>query len=657
MIHSYVLHFHDPNKTIVIEKTTTHQKMGLFMLNSTAVFFLTFLSLLCSCTVKKKSEKSLLRAAIGTDSQGTCERLLSPAEYRNLTSQLLPTHPLVVISTNDLHGHADEQTFRLKVSETESHSVSVGGLERLESYLTAACRAAKGRLLYLDAGDSYQGTAISNSTSGQAIIDSFSALGLMASTFGNHEFDFGQDKIKNWLSDPKRTFWYVTSSLNSLTDRTNVPWSELNAPHFARSVIFNIAGIKVGIAGYTTDSTAVKSIPDNIKDISFDQLNKVLLNEAEPLRKQGAEVTILLSHAGGACDMRMQPEHGDKACKVSDADELGRSLRAHPQAASQWNLIVAGHSHSAQRHVIAGVPVMQTSGLGLSVAHAQIKIFKDTATTVLHDPAYLCEHHFDQWNGCHPEEWAWKSEKIQALGKPKKPSFLGQLVKSDEGSKVKAILEPYRHSLKSFMNKNISTFSSELKHDRTAQSPAAACLVDAWLSHLRSTDEKWGVFSSKNIDIAFLNAGALRSGIPPGNLTWGRLFEIIPYDNTAQIVALTSSELISFARAHESSPHDYLLASEGWVVKRHADSHSSPRTIDVRRISTLPSTKQKWTIAISTFSKSFLEHAKIESQVYDSGLSIRASIGSILERSKQNINSCNTAASSRMQIVTGGDNE
>jgi 2',3'-cyclic-nucleotide 2'-phosphodiesterase (5'-nucleotidase family) len=626
------------------------------MLKSTSAFLL-FLSLLCACTVKKKSEKSLLRAALGTDSQGTCERLLSPTEYRNLASQLLPTDPLVVVSTNDLHGHADERIFNLKVSETESHSVIVGGLERLESYLTAACRSAKGRLLYLDAGDSYQGTALSNSTSGQAIVDSFSALGLMASTFGNHEFDFGQDKIKSWLSQPTRTFWYVTSSVNSSIDGKNVPWSELNAPRFSRSVVFNIAGIKVGIAGYTTDSTAVKSIPDNIKDISFNQLNGVLLNEAEPLRKQGAQVTILLSHAGGACDMTMPAEHGDKACKENDADELGRALRAHPNAASQWNLIVAGHSHSPQRHIVAGVPVMQTSGLGLSMAHARIKIHKNTATTDLQDPVYLCDQHFDQWNGCHPEEWEWKSEKIQSLGKPKKPSLLGQLINKDEGNEVKAILEPYRNSLKSFMDKNITSFSSELKHERTSQSPAAACLVDAWLSHLRSSDEKWGELSSKNIDIAFLNAGALRSGISSGSLTWGRLFEIIPYDNTAHIVSLTSSELISFARAHESSPHDYLLASDGWAVRRQANSNPSPRTIEVKRISTLPIAKQKWTVAISTFSKSFLERAKIDSQVYDSGLSIRASIGSTLERFKQNINSCNNADSSRMQIVTSGNGE
>ncbi len=626
------------------------------MLKSTSAFIL-FLSLLCACTVKKKSEKSLLRATLGTDSQGTCERLLSPTEYRNLASQLLPTDPLVVVSTNDLHGHADERIFNLKVSETESHSVIVGGLERLESYLTAACRSAKGRLLYLDAGDSYQGTALSNSTSGQAIVDSFSALGLMASTFGNHEFDFGQDKIKSWLSQPTRTFWYVTSSVNSSNDGKNVPWSELNAPRFSRSVVFNIAGVKVGIAGYTTDSTAVKSIPNNIKDISFNQLNDVLLNEAEPLRKQGAQVTILLSHAGGACDMKMPAEHGDKACKENDADELGRALRTHPNAASQWNLIVAGHSHSPQRHIIAGVPVIQTSGLGLSMAHARIKIHKNTATTDLQDPVYLCDQHFDQWNGCHPEEWAWKSEKIQSLGKPKKPSLLGQLINKDEGNEVKAILEPHRNSLKSFMDKNITSFSSELKHERTSQSPAAACLVDAWLSHLRSSDEKWGEFSSKNIDVAFLNAGALRSGISSGSLTWGRLFEIIPYDNTAHIVSLTSSELISFARAHESSPHDYLLASEGWAVRRQANSNPSPRTIEVKRISTLPIAKQKWTVAISTFSKSFLERAKIESQVYDSGLSIRASIGSTLERFKKNINSCNTADSSRMQIVTSGNGE
>jgi len=157
----------------------------------------TLISALClvfalnGCFKKRSVENALVRGAQAPAAEATCAKILPPQEYKSLVSQLTPSDPLVVVSTNDLHGRVDEKKVELKISDTEFHSVTVGGLERLASYLVALCRKSKGRLLYVDTGDSYQGSVLSNTTFGAAVVDSFSALGLVASTFGNHEFDFG----------------------------------------------------------------------------------------------------------------------------------------------------------------------------------------------------------------------------------------------------------------------------------------------------------------------------------------------------------------------------------------------------------------------------------------------------------------------------------
>lgn len=611
------------------------------------VFLLLALS---GCIAKKSAEKSLLRAARPTDILPTCAQILSGSEYQLLIAQLKPNDPLTVVSTNDLHGRTDERTLELRVSESETHTVTVGGLERLGSYLAALCRAAKGRLLYLDAGDSYQGSALSNTTSGLAVIDAFSALGLTASTFGNHEFDFGQDQIKSWLASGNRSFWYVTSSLQSTTDGRVIPWAQLNAPRFARSVVVDVAGIRVGIAGFTTESTGVKSLPDNVNNIHFRQLSKVLAEESEPLKAQGAQVTLLLSHAGGQCDMKQPAAAGDRACAAGDSDELARALLASPEHAQKWNLVVAGHSHSAQRHLIANAPVVQSTGLGQSITHAQLTMNGDKVNVQLFDPIYLCSAHFENWRGCHPEEWTWQKQTPVSLGRPVPPKVRGQDVRESDGLKVGKALEPHRRRLQEQMSKTITEFKVELPHNRLSKSPAAACLVDAWVEDLKLADERWGEVHASQVDAAFLNSGALRDGISVGKLTWGRLFEIVPFDNTAHIVSLTSEELLRFARTHEESPHDYLLASNGWVVRRRDNNSPSPRTTAVAPLTSEKGVKKAWNVAISTFSKTFLSRAGISAGTFDTGLSVRASIARGLERDMANLPSCKDPNVSRMEF-------
>lgn len=617
---------------------------------SVGVMALAFL--LNGCTQRKRATPSLPRAIVEKDSSATCGVLLPEQEWRQVSQVISLDAPLGIVSTNDLHGHVEEREVVLRTEDGRQHTLKVGGMERLASYLTALCRHYKGRLLFLDAGDSYQGTLISNMSEGKAILSAFSALGLKASTFGNHEFDFGQEQIKTWLGSSERSFWYVTSSLKWEGDGPSIAWQELHAPRFARSVVFDVAGVRVGIAGYTTESVSVKSIPSNVRGLEFASLRDVLRSEGQPLRAQGAQVNVLVSHAGGKCDMTKPAAGGDLACPPSDADELGQGLRQEASAHQNWDLVVAGHMHSAQRHVIAGVPVVQSTGLGLSLAHAKVEFTAGRARVTPLDPIYLCANHFQNWSGCHPEEWAWRTNKVAQLGNLVPARVFSQTVSEADGRRISLVLAPYRKSLAEQLAKPVADFSIELSHDRTGQSPAGACLADAWLMGLRNSGETWGKTSASQIDAVALNAGALRSGISKGALSFGKLFEIIPYDNTAHIVSLSESEMLAFARAHEASPHDYLLMSKGFAVERGPNSSSAPRTTAIIFPSQGNTTGllRRWTLAVTSFSRTFLEKAGILSEPIDTGLSVRESISTALRKDAGTIPSCRSPVLDRMQI-------
>ncbi|NBO38437.1 bifunctional metallophosphatase/5'-nucleotidase [bacterium] len=616
------------------------------LLAAVAVYFC-----FAGCIKQSKTSGSLPRAFVDTSTANTCAALLPASEYQSLVRQLTVKSPLGIVSTNDLHGHLDPRRVSLTVSPQDEREVVVGGAELLASYLAALCRHYKGRLAYFDTGDSYQGTLLSSLTSGQAVLETFSSLGLRASTFGNHEFDFGQMKIREWLATPQRSFWYVTSSLNGQENGHAIPWQDLHPPRFAKSVVFDVEGIKLGIAGYTTESTPVKSIPTHVAGLAFKQLNDVLDQEAQPLRQQGAQINILLSHAGGACDMRLPAAQGENACPQSNSDELGQALRASPQAKNNWNLVIAGHSHAAQRHLIGGVPVVQSTGLGLSLTHTTIDLSLPQPEVQLHNPIYLCETHFQNWAGCHPEELAWRNQPSAPIGPAKAPELNGITIRKADGQRVATVLSTYRSQLAEQLKSEVTSTPVELTHDRTGKSPAAACLVDAWLAGLRASGDTWGDIRADQLDMAVLNSGALRSGIPAGSLTFGRLFEIIPYDNTAHVVRLNSAEILAFARAQEASPHDYFLVSEGYVVQRRSNNSPAPRTLNIHSVQTLQQPKQtQWQVAISTFSRTFLEKAGLQNKVIDTGMSVRDTIADALKNKDLAKKSCRSADSSRMEI-------
>src|SRR5580698_5842909 len=98
--------------------------------------------------------------------------------------------PLTILHSNDLHAHLlpDDQ--------------GMGGL----AYLATAVREERARSaasLYLNAGDLVQGTPVSTIYQGLPIYEIANRLGFDVSTLGNHEFDYGWQRIQDFIKAAK----------------------------------------------------------------------------------------------------------------------------------------------------------------------------------------------------------------------------------------------------------------------------------------------------------------------------------------------------------------------------------------------------------------------------------------------------------------------
>lgn len=98
-----------------------------------------------------------------------------------------------------------------------------------------------------------------------------------------------------------------------------------------------------------------------------------------------------------------------------------------------------------------------------------------------------------------------------------------------ENQSIESLIEPYKAQLDAEMNKVIGNVSHEL----TKNQPEST--LGNWFADLLLAQSE--LISGKKIDLAFVNYGGIRiPSVPPGPITKGKVFELMPFDNMVVIV-------------------------------------------------------------------------------------------------------------------------
>lgn len=160
--------------------------------------------------------------------------------------------------------------------------------------------------LILAAGDFIQGHNWANFSKGKASIELMNLMKIDALVVGNHEFDFGQETLKERINQAK---FPVLAA--------NVEGFPLLKPY----VIKEVGGLKVAIIGVITEETPQATHPRNVIGLTFTSAEKTVAKYVEQLRSK-VNVIIVLSHLGYNADLAL-------AQNVKGID-----------------LIVGGHSHT-----------------------------------------------------------------------------------------------------------------------------------------------------------------------------------------------------------------------------------------------------------------------------------------------------------------------
>lgn len=478
---------------------------------------LVFCALILSCQTTREAEHPAVPLKAGASLPATSAVSNQPLK-------------ITIVGTNDVHGWVMGMKERFPRGE-----IRYGGVATFAAYVQVLRQENPNGVVLVDAGDMFQGTLVSNLTEGGVVIEAFNHLGYDAATIGNHEFDYGPvgpisaatlvtmdpfGALKARIAEAK--FPLLSTNIYEANQAGTRPsWLPSDG-----TLIIERHGLKIGLFGLTTPQTPTVTLPINVQTIKFRPLGSEALAAATRLREKGADLVVAVVHAGGRCDDCSKKE--DLSSCDLDAGEIFEMMKGLPEGT--LDAVVAGHTHQQIAHLVNGTPVMQSWALGRYFGVIELAIDPKTkkvipGRTQINSGIEICETWDIETKSCDPKKLRARADQVT----PVSAKFRGQIIRPDQT--VLQAMQPAEQAITELQEKALGlTVPRALGRVYEGESELGSFLADS----LRAMSKT---------DIALMNPGGLRADLKEGPLTYGTVYEVVPFDNAVAILDLTGEQL------------------------------------------------------------------------------------------------------------------
>ena len=255
---------------------------------------------------------------------------------------------------NDFHG-AVKQYYSAHV-----------GLEKFGTYLKQVSQ--QDNVLIIDSGDTYQGSIESNWNYGAMITDVFNYAHVDVHTLGNHDFDWGIDKIIDNKAKKATDGWSMTNLAANVYDyyfdyylEGDVQQTQLGDKYYIKTLS---NGIKVGVVGVIGRDQITSICTPLVKDVCFKEHIQILKDLSDELRtQQGCDFVIASIH-----------ESAEKSKNKGLTDVSPISNKKY------FDYVACAHSHQDEFYEEYGVPFTQAIAYGECIYKADITITNNEVT-------------------------------------------------------------------------------------------------------------------------------------------------------------------------------------------------------------------------------------------------------------------------------------
>ncbi|MFJ6412702.1 5'-nucleotidase C-terminal domain-containing protein [Terribacillus saccharophilus] len=401
-----------------------------------------------------------------------------------------------LLGMNDLHGKVDQQ-YELDTNEDGTMDGTFGRMD----YTAAAIKqreAENPNSLLVHAGDMIGGSSpVSALLQDEPTIEIMEAMGFDVGTIGNHELDEGTDELLRIVEGgehPNGTPGYDGTNFATLC--ANCVYKDSGETILPPYSIQEVDGEKIGFIGVNTTASLSMVMPEGIQDITItDEVEAVNKATAE-LKEQGVKAIVVLSH---------MPAEQSGNSATGDAADMANAVD------DEVDIIFAAHNHAVVNATVDNKLIVQASEYGKAFSDVDVEIDRETGDIVAKQAEIV---------------WADQSSYTP-------------------DPTVGAILAKYAEEVAPIMNEVVGVAANTI----TGGYAVKGEIGDNALGNLLAD----GMNAAMNSDFAMMNGGGIRDDLLEGDITWGELFNIQPFNNTLMTFEIDGADLAPILNAQITS--------------------------------------------------------------------------------------------------------
>lgn len=430
-----------------------------------------------------------------------------------------------LLAINDFHGNLEPPSGGAKIFNYSDPAKPAykpaGGAPRLASAIAELSRQPNS--IMVAAGDLIGASPLLSSLfHDEPTIEAMSGMGLAITTVGNHEFDEGWKELRRMqdggchpVDGCQGPAPFKGAQFEYLAASTYLDTGETLFPPYA---IREFEGVKVGFIGLTLEGTPDLIMPASRAGVTFKDEAETVNALVPKLQAQGVQSIVVLIHEGGYAGQGLDDCHGLTGTIADIVPKFDKAV----------DVVVTGHTNGIYICTVDGRLVTGAGAYGTRVTDIKLMI--------------------DRKSG-------------DVIGKNARdiPILLDAF---PEDQKQIDLIAAYKAKAEPLMNRKVGHIAAAITRagGATGESALGDLVADSMLEAARKQTGKG--------DIAFMNPGGIRSDIPfrnGGEVTFGDLFTVQPFNNELVVLTLTGSEIETVLKQqYQPSGNNILQVSDGF---------------------------------------------------------------------------------------------
>ncbi|MDV2470589.1 5'-nucleotidase C-terminal domain-containing protein [Acinetobacter chinensis] len=509
--------------------------------------------------------------------------LLTACNDDNDTAVKVEAKPLElnILHINDHHSHLDEDKdgFALKANigqGDEDFNAAKGGFARVTALINQIA-AEKKNIFKMHVGDATTGDLYYNLTDGKADADAMNTVCFDTFTPGNHEFDAKDDGLKKFIDFLDQGVCKDKTKILTANVTFGASSPLYKTSRIQKSQVFEKDGVKFAIIGLTVAKKTKNSSQPNADTLFADEI-VTAQKEIDQYKAQGIKNIILQTHVGYDLDQQL-------AQSLTDVDVIigGDShTLLGPDSLKKYNMTPEGAYPTQLKNKDGNlVCVAQAWQYSYIVGELNVKFDKDgkivscagTPHLLLGDDikrtADIKKYNADliKFNAdkSPAQQKKYNRNDIPNISAAEKAIILNQ-IKADEvpfnfiqpDAKTLNVIQPYQTQKQKFAEEVVGQATDNLCSRRvpgTQRDVGRSSLGDVCNKNSH-VDQHGGdiqqiiaeAFLQQgktffNADISFQNGGGVREDVALGDVSVGKIYNVLPFKNTLLRLDMTGAEV------------------------------------------------------------------------------------------------------------------